>query len=551
VNKRLIAFLPILSLFLSLPLIPAHAEVKFGYECSKAGITDVGEAGRSYTCVEFDVLEGEGKNQKVVGKVLKWNYTAGNEGKVGETCSKAGITSVDSGRSYKCTKVEIVQGAGKSAKVVGTRLVWMLNDVDMSGRCNPPVKKITAPTPTPVKKKAKTFQSIAPIKSADYPLIGTLAKNTILNQKGSVHNPFVIYLDPTTTDFKRKFYSEQVEIMKKYFSPLVPNNSKAHIYILGSNKEWACKEVFKKAPDGLVISTMYQVSSKCETTPVGAITLDAAHGADYTTYKGAGGGLSVLGHGFGMVALSNCDEKNISTDLLFHEAFHAIQWIYTSFKLDSKEALKIPKVTGPIWMVEGSAQYMGALLSADGIWTSFGADERGWIYFNNGNWKKSYKEFDNYEPEVYNIGAVMYEYLLAKYGLERTLSFWSVAINSLSTKDFSKDLARATASKKAFQTVFGLSVEDFLNEVKPYIEWSLEQADRVTSSSQSNSGNSSGGAKPTETQKPTTSTDIGNPAFQEPGAKCDPSKEASGKAKDGTPLMCIAVSATAGSWQKK
>jgi hypothetical protein len=122
---------------------------------------------------------------------------------------------------------------------------------------------------------------------------------------------------------------------------------------------------------------------------------------------------------------------------------------------------------------------MGHLLSADGIWTSAGEDKRGFILANNGAWKKSYEEFNKNMDEAYSIGAVMYEYMLAKYGLERTLSFWPVAINRLSTKDLINDLARKAASEVAFQTVFGLSVEDFLNEVKPYIEWSLEQANRV------------------------------------------------------------------------
>jgi hypothetical protein len=480
INKRLITFLPILSLFLSISLIPVNAEVRFGEDCSKEGIgiTAVGKAGRSYTCVEFDVIKSDGKSKKVVRKELKWRYTAGGEGKEGETCSKASITSVDSGRSYICKEVDLLQSDGKSEKVVGKRLMWMLNDVDTTGRCNPPVTKKAAPTPTPVKKKAAPFQSIAPIKLADYPLIGTLAKNTILNQKGSVHNPFLIYWDPTTIELKRKFYSEQIEIMKKYLSPMIPNNSKAHIYILGSNKEWACEEVFKKASDALTISTTYGVSSKCETTPEGGITLDAAAGADYTSYGGAGGGLSVLGHGYGMVALSNCDTKISDRDTTFiHEAFHAIQWIYTSYKLDSKEAVKVPKVTGPMWMVEGSATYMGYLLSADGIWTSYGEDKRGNILTNNGTWKLGWEKFnEDYMGDAYPIGAVMYEYMLAKYGLERTLSFWSVALNILNPYDRTDDSARVNASKVAFQTVFGLSVEDYLNEVKPYIEWSLEQA---------------------------------------------------------------------------
>ena len=491
INKKLIAFLSILSLFLSLPLIPVNAEIRIGGNCDKAGITAV-EGGVSYTCAETSDSQPVGKSQKVVNKKLRWVQT--NAGKAGQSCSKKGIKSVENGMSYVCTEVEILSGEGKSEKVVGKRLAWLNNDVSTTGRCDPPVKKQVAPTLTPVKKKAEPLPRIAPIKSADYALVGSLAKNTILNQKGSVHNPFVISWDPTTTELKRKFYSEQIEIMKKYFSPMIPNNSKANIYILGSDKEWSCG-VFKKAPDVFMFSKMYQVSSKCATTPQGALILDAESGP-YTNYRGAGQGLSVLGTGAGMVALSNCDQNNLERDILIHETFHAIQWIYTSFKLDSEVAVKLPKVTGPLWMVEGSATYMGYLLSADGVWTSYGEDKRKSIRGNNGGWKKSYEEF-NKSGDDYSIGAVMYEYLLAKYGLERTLSFWSVATNSLSPQDLTKDLARVTASKKAFQTVFGLSVEDFLNEVRPYIAWSLEQADRISSSSQSNSGNSIGGATPT------------------------------------------------------
>ena len=50
-NKRLIAFLAILSLSVSLPLIPASAVAKAGAKCSKAGITEVVK-GKIYTCVK-------------------------------------------------------------------------------------------------------------------------------------------------------------------------------------------------------------------------------------------------------------------------------------------------------------------------------------------------------------------------------------------------------------------------------------------------------------------------------------------------------------------
>ena len=50
-KKRLIALLSILSLFLSSPLIPANAAAKAGAKCTKAGITSVA-SGKTYTCIK-------------------------------------------------------------------------------------------------------------------------------------------------------------------------------------------------------------------------------------------------------------------------------------------------------------------------------------------------------------------------------------------------------------------------------------------------------------------------------------------------------------------
>ena len=58
-NKKLIAFFSILSLFLSTPLIPANAAAKAGAKCNKAGITSVA-SGKTFTCVK-------------TGKKLAWN----------------------------------------------------------------------------------------------------------------------------------------------------------------------------------------------------------------------------------------------------------------------------------------------------------------------------------------------------------------------------------------------------------------------------------------------------------------------------------------------
>ena len=50
-NKKLIVFLSVFSLFLTLPLIPVNAAAKAGGACTKAGITSVA-SGKTYTCVK-------------------------------------------------------------------------------------------------------------------------------------------------------------------------------------------------------------------------------------------------------------------------------------------------------------------------------------------------------------------------------------------------------------------------------------------------------------------------------------------------------------------
>jgi hypothetical protein len=50
-NKRMIAFLSIISLFLTLPTFPVNAAAKAGAKCNKAGITSVA-SGKTYTCIK-------------------------------------------------------------------------------------------------------------------------------------------------------------------------------------------------------------------------------------------------------------------------------------------------------------------------------------------------------------------------------------------------------------------------------------------------------------------------------------------------------------------
>lgn len=67
-NKRLIAFLSIFSLFLSSPLIPANAAAKTGAKCIKAGITEMVKD-KNYTCIKTGnkLVWNKGVTTKQVG----------------------------------------------------------------------------------------------------------------------------------------------------------------------------------------------------------------------------------------------------------------------------------------------------------------------------------------------------------------------------------------------------------------------------------------------------------------------------------------------------
>ena len=77
-NKRVIAFLSILSLLLSTLLIPANAAAKAGAKCDKAGNTEVVK-GKSYTCVKSGKKlvwdKGNTKPSSSLSFAEKWNAT--------------------------------------------------------------------------------------------------------------------------------------------------------------------------------------------------------------------------------------------------------------------------------------------------------------------------------------------------------------------------------------------------------------------------------------------------------------------------------------------
>jgi len=111
VNKKLVAFLSILSLSLSLPVLPVNAAVKAGGACSSAGITSV-SSNKTYTCIKS-------------GKKLVWN-----KGVVVKSVSVSSINPIrlaafNSAQAFKCGST---QSKFNLKKEIGPKFPKVLQD---------------------------------------------------------------------------------------------------------------------------------------------------------------------------------------------------------------------------------------------------------------------------------------------------------------------------------------------------------------------------------------------------------------------------------------
>jgi len=379
--------------------------------------------------------------------------------KAGATCTKLNTTAISGGFRFTCIANGKRNIWSRSVKLVAT-------------------KQIPIPTHVP------------PFKSSDYPVIGTIARNIILSQKGNVYEPFSVIWDPSTSALKRRLYTAQLDVMRKYYSPMVPKGSKITVFILGSDKDWDTKQVtdyFSAYPDfdSSNKEKTFDVSSTCA-APDGYLLPDPSTSNSYSTYRGWGVGIEPK-IAAAMVAYSNCD-VNPELDILYHEVFHAVQWTNsyvtaTFVKSQKKTKGKQSWGTGSVatWLMEGQAEYFGLLLKDDFQWNSFSLDSGGIFKANiSQQWRTTdLSVLNTYSStDSYFVGGLMYEYLLAKYGLEKTLSIHDETVkNAGLVMSFTLPEASQYAPfEKAFQSTFGQSVSSFYEEVKPYIEWAAPPA---------------------------------------------------------------------------
>jgi hypothetical protein len=123
-NKKLVAFLSILFLSLSLPLIPVNAAAKAGGACKKAGITSV-VSSKTFTCVKSGkklvwdkgVAFTKPKSTSNAGASASKNVELPIEW---STCTKIGEKIVSANRTMRCSWA----GHANTTEEALDRLVW-------------------------------------------------------------------------------------------------------------------------------------------------------------------------------------------------------------------------------------------------------------------------------------------------------------------------------------------------------------------------------------------------------------------------------------------
>lgn len=398
---------------------------------------------------------------------------------LGKSCPKQASTKVVKGQTFKCLK--------KNGK-----LVWTLTSKTPSVKPTPTPRPSSStnptpvptssnqPTPSPTQTNSRYSPTGEPFKSSEYPNIGKYAKSLVLEDRTRSSSGIEVSWDPTTTSAKREFLGKQIATIEQIYGPLIPKGSSIRVIVMGANKEWSRAQLRELSGTSDVFWNDYNnkfvVSTKCA-KPNGFVEPDNKYPDEYTTYRGLGGGISP-GKAFAFVTMSNCDNY-IENDILFHEVFHSVQFLNSYVTAPYLDNRAYGWGLMPPWMREGQAQYFGMRMSENFSNQSVVFDNGGAIWWNIGSrWKTEYEYLQTYQSsDPYWAGAIMYEYLLAKFGLEKTLEVFNETVK----KDRAGNLDEVTRFEpfdKTFLEIFGQTRQSFFEEVKPYIQWSLDQKPR-------------------------------------------------------------------------
>jgi hypothetical protein len=371
-NKRLIAFLPILSLFLSLHLIPVNAAVKAGGTCSKAGIKSVATS-KTYTCVKS-------------GKKLVWNKG------VAVTASKPTPT---------------------------TTPTTAANDATLWGKYSWVKPTSSSSVVTAATDKFKAYVAV------------TRTNDTVIKiaaQDGA---------DQTLVGWVR----DGANLVSKAFD--YPKLSKPFLEVIAIDREWLEKTY---------IDNGY---SKDEANGRGRAFADGAP---------AFGGSTTNTFNSGVVTKNNLlvNDKLGMMQMPGHEFFHAVQERIAAVIFGPEGVGIVPQ-----WFWEGPATFIGLQTAGYLGWASYITEGRNMAVARSNapstkssllsEATKNTGRPDAIDP--YGIGAIATEFLVANVGIEKFMEVY-------------KNIGKKKKFADAFKTATGVELTDFytmFEEVRPVL----------------------------------------------------------------------------------
>ena len=377
-NKKLISFLSILSLSIALPLIPANAAIKSGGACSKAGIKSK-TSSKTYTCIKS-------------GKKLVWDK---------------GVANAASNPTTTATTVAATTTTVSSRyTALWEKYSWV-----------PPTSSSSVATAATDKFKGyvavtRTIDTVIKIAAQDG------AEQTLVG-----------------------WVKDGADLVSKAFD--YPKLSKPFLEVIGIDRAWVEKTYIENG------------YSENQAKNLGTAFANGAPGF---------GGSTSNTYNSGVITKKNLlvNDKLGMMQMAGHEFFHAVQE-RTAGGVPSPDGLGI----APQWFWEGPATFIGLQTASYLGWASYITEGRqmGVTRSNSPSTKSSLlsevtkNTGSSTDPDPYGIGAIATEFLVANVGMEK---FMDVYTNLGKTKNFAD----------SFKTATGVELPDFytmFEEARPVL----------------------------------------------------------------------------------
>ena len=298
--------------------------------------------------------------------------TAYSAVKAGAKCTKVGITSITSGKTFTCVKS-------------GKKLVWN------KGVVTPKVEPVVTPKVEPFVAWSTKFEINSLIKSA---IDSTNSYVGVVRPD----NSYEIAIQNSVRESDRNWITGMLDYTNGFFSKI--EREKLKIFV-GNTHEWS-KETVKNAG--------VWFGDPGSTYPCSSGTQDAG----CAEYKNL-----VLWIFMNPSQTWDVGRRSIPA----HEVFHTIQFSllgYNIQRIGPDQPQRVPR-----WLMEGSANYFGYYMVKKLGFDSYENGRNDQVRFNSEYRNiKPLSTYDNFESNPYGIGQAATEYIIASVGFESLLNIF-------------------------------------------------------------------------------------------------------------------------------